>query len=1009
MAAFSAPGVSGMRAQSSAPPARDGNLSASTTRLANDARQPYEQGLHAEGAGDWEGAFRAYSAAAALASRDPVMRFRREFARSMLAQQFTQQAERAMVSGDTDLARATLQSALQLDPSYSLAQERLQQITRQTSPAALSLEQLENLPRLKETLGTRSFNYRGSTRGAWEEAARQFGLTAAFDPELPDRQTTFRVSDVDFDTVTRLLSEQTSTFWYALDTQTLFIAQDTPNKRRDYDPEIKKTLVLPASETNDEMTETMRMVREIVGLRRTELDLKTHTLTLRDTPNNVALAEAIVNDVQQPLGEFLLDIDLLEVDRNAARDIGILPPSSARTFSLSTAVVRQLQQAQSAGTLVQALQNIFGTQNPLGASSVAGALIPPLLAFGGGKTLFLAQLYGATANFSQTLSVVQSARRVLLRIQDGRPATFFVGEHFPITLALLAASLVAPSSQLTPGIIPGAFPRNDFAVGSGPTAVATGDFNGDGKLDLAVVNQGDNTVSILLGNGDGTFGTHKDFATGKQPVAVVAGDFNRDGHLDLAVANRSDNTISILLGDGAGNFTAGPATTAVNNPGAMVTGDFRNQGKLDLAVLDQADSAVSILLGNGDGTFAPKRDTVVGNSPSALVTGDFNNDGKPDLAVTNSGSNTFSVLLGAGDGTFSKRTDFPTGAGPSAIAAADFNGDGRLDIALTNKTDNTLAIYPGNGDGTFGAAVQFNTGQTPVALITGNFNSDTLPDLVIVNQGANSISVFLGLGRGSFAPPISLTTGNSPVAIASGDFNGDGLLDVAVANQAPNNVSVILNNANVSPLSSSAPLSSYPASEYVDLGLKVRAAPRVHPEGEVSLDMQFEITALTGQNVNGIPILSNRSIQQAVRLRPNETSVLAGLVQSSEIRSITGLPGLATAGPLGYLTGDHNKQQSDTELVIAITPRQLRLAPRIDRTFYAGRGTGTAAPPEAPPPAPGAPPAGAPGAPVPGAPPAPPQPPGTPPPGVPPGAPPPGAPPGGNLPPATPPPGAPGR
>jgi len=824
--------------------------------------------------------------------------------------------------------------------------ERLSQVEPQSSSSTDSV-QLTGLPELKKTPGTRSFNFRGPTRGAYEEVARQFGLTAAFDPELPDRQVQFRVEDVDFTTVMGLLSEQTNTFWRAVDAQTFFVAQDTQNKRRDYDPEIKKTISLPASETDDEMTETVRMIRDIVGLRRTELDLTTHTVTVRDTPQNVALANAIVQDVQQPLGEFLLDIDLLEVDRSKALDLGILPPSSAQTFSLSSAIVNQLEQAQSNGTLLQAIQSIFGSLNPLAASGGASALIPPLIAFGGGKTLFLATLPGAAANFSRTLSVLQRAQRVLLRVQDGRPATFFVGERFPITLALLSSSLVAQPSQLTPGIIPGTFPRNDFAAGSSPSGVAVGDFNGDGKLDLAVTNQADNTVSILLGHGDGTFGAHTDFATGAQPVAVVTGDFNGDGHLDLAVANLADNTISILLGDGAGDFVAGPQTPTVHSPVAMITGDFRKAGKLDLAVLDQSDKVVSILLGNGDGTFAAPLSTAVGNDPTALATADFNGDGKPDLAVTNSGSNSFSVLLGRGDGTFSTRTDIETGAAPSAIVVADFNGDGRLDVAVTNKSDNTVSIFTGNGDGTFGSVVELTTGAAPVALLTGNFNSDTNPDLVVVNQGANSISVFLGLGGGSFATPITLSTGTGPVAIAGADFNGDGLLDAAVANQGSNSVSVILNSASAT-TSQTAPLSSYPASEYVDLGVKVHTNPRLHSNGEVTLDMQFDITALTGQNVNGIPILSNRTIQQMVRLRPNETSVLSGLIESSEIRSITGLPGLATAGPLSYLGGSHSKQQSETELLIAITPRQLRLAARKDQTFYAGRGTGSTAPPQAP-------------------------------------------------------------
>src|SRR5690242_3337413 len=440
--------VSLLPAQSAKAPEERDAASASST--AGAARQLYERGQRAEGTGDWETAFQAYRQAASLAPSDRTIQLQAQIARSVLAQQRTEQAEKQLLSGNPALARAMLQSAIEVDPSYSVAQERLQELAQAGPPSTLPGENLAStLPAIKANSGTRSFDFTGTTHAAYDEIARQFGVTAAFDPELQDRQIRFRVSDVDFDTAMRLLSEQSNTFWFAVDSRTFFVAADTANKRRDYDPEIKKTILLPAAETNDEMTEAMRAVRDIVGLRRTELDLKTHSITVRDTPANVALAEAILQDVQQPPGEFLLEVDLLEMDRKAALDLGISPPTTASTFSIPTGVIRELQQAQNSGTLQQAIQNIFGSQNPLAAANGAAAAIPPLIAFGGGHTIFLATLSGAAANFSRTLSIVQSAQRVLLRVEDGRPATFFVGEHFPITLALLSASLVSPVSQLS--------------------------------------------------------------------------------------------------------------------------------------------------------------------------------------------------------------------------------------------------------------------------------------------------------------------------------------------------------------------------------------------------------------------------------------------------------------------------------------------------------------------------------------------------------------------------------
>jgi type II secretory pathway component GspD/PulD (secretin) len=950
--------ASAQTASPPAPTAASARLAAKSKQAANQenaaqARQAYEQGLRAERAGDWQTALEAYSAATAQSPRDQAIHLREEIARSEVARQHTEQAEREILGGQEDRARASLEAALRVDPTYSVARERLLQITAALPPtpqaaaqATFEPDSLRGLAQIHAPEGARNFDFRGTTRGAYGEIARQFGLTAAFDGDLADRQIQFRVPGLDFETAMRVLGEQTGTFWRAVDAHTFYVAADTPDKRRDYDPEVKKTIVLQASETNDEMTETTRMVREIVGIRRSDLDVKTHTLTVRDTQENVALAQALVQEVEQSRGEALLEIDILEVNRTLARNMGITPPTTAQAFTLSAAQLRELQQAPNIGTLDQILQTIFGGQNPLAASGGSASMIPPVIAVGGGKTLFLATLPGVSGNLSQALSLVKRAQRVLLRVQDGRPASFFVGEHFPITLALLAESVIAPATQFTNAVPAGSFPRTDYNVGVSPSSVTTGSFNGDASLDVAVVNHGANTVSILLGNGDGTFGGHTDFATGVAPVAVVAADFDKDGRQDLAVANQTDNTVSILRGNGDGTFAAHTDIPVGTGPVALVTADFNKDGNPDLAVLNQTTNTVSILLGNGDGTFKPKQDYAIGTTPSAMTFGDFNNDGNIDLVATNHGANTLSMLLGKGDGTFSSRTDFDTSTGPSSVAAADFNGDGRLDLAVTNQTVNTVSIFAGNGDGTFSTRTDYATGIDPVAVIAADFNADSHPDLVVANQTDNTVSIFLGLGDGTLLTPFPLSTGNGPVALAQGALTSSEaatatLPDLVVANQSSDSISVILNSSNIS-VTPNAPLTSYPGSEYVDIGLKVHATPRLHPNNEITLDLQFDISAVSGQNVNGIPILTNRTINQSVRLRDDQTSVLSGIFQRNEVHSIGGWPGLAEIGPVGYLFGPHSKQDTDTELIIAITPRQLRLAPRTDSTIYAGRGAGPA-------------------------------------------------------------------
>lgn len=231
-------------------------------------------------------------------------------------------------------------------------------------------------------------------------------------------------------------------------------------------------------------------------------------------------------------------------------------------------------------------------------------------------------------------------------------------------------------------------------------SMAAGDFNGDGNLDLAVTNDIYGSMAILLGYGDGAFSSA---AGSPVPIPVnscflAVGDFNRDGKLDLVITNGNSATLTVMLGNGDGTFTqaTGSPIAVGNGPDAVAVGDFNGDGKLDLAVANFADNTVTILLGNGDGTFtaASGSPIPVGSAPDAIVLGDFLGNGKLDLAVANSASNNVTLLLGNGDGTFTEAASspFPVGNGPTSLAVGDFNGDGRLDLAVTNATDGTVSI-----------------------------------------------------------------------------------------------------------------------------------------------------------------------------------------------------------------------------------------------------------------------------------------------------------------------------
>lgn len=402
---------------------------------------------------------------------------------------------------------------------------------------------------------------------------------------------------------------------------------------------------------------------------------------------------------------------------------------------------------------------------------------------------------------------------------NGSPLSTTLVSSTELTATVPAADLVSGTAVLTvSNPSPGGGPSNllrfpvtnsttsvtlnksSFATGNSPRAVATGDFNGDGRPDLAVANSADDTVSIFLSNGDGTFGSGLVAATGNQPDALAVGDFNGDGKLDLAVANQIDSTISILLGNGDGTLTSGSIIAMdTTGPVYLGTADFAGDGRLDLVVVSQPDSSTEVFLGNGDGTFdATSVLPNAGLGPDTVAIGDFNGDGKLDLAEANSVSNTVGIFTGNGNGTFNALSaQPPVGRGPQGALTADFNGDGKLDLAVANQTDNTISILLGNGDGTFQSQTTYATAAGPVALTAGDYNGDGKLDLVVADQTA-TISILLGNGDGTFQTHVDYATDAGAVSLVTGDFNDDGRLDVAVAAETADTISVLLQSAMAS-------------------------------------------------------------------------------------------------------------------------------------------------------------------------------------------------------------------
>src|SRR6266487_4294611 len=254
---------------------------------------------------------------------------------------------------------------------------------------------------------------------------------------------------------------------------------------------------------------------------------------------------------------------------------------------------------------------------------------------------------------------------------------------------------LAPSAALAQTPVSFTGPTN-FAAGDGSVSVAAGDFDGDHDPDLAVANEFANfsgTVSVLLGGPGGSFAAAASVLAGFFPFSVAVGNFNGDGKRDLAVANQSPDTVSVLLGSGTGSFGP-PASFAVGTrPTSVAVGDFNGDGKPDLAVTNADSGNVSVLLGSGTGSFGARTNFAAGSTPSSVAVGDFNADGKLDLAVANQvPAGTVSVLLGSGSGSFGTATNFAAGSGPTSVAVGDFNADGKPDLAVANVNSDNVSV-----------------------------------------------------------------------------------------------------------------------------------------------------------------------------------------------------------------------------------------------------------------------------------------------------------------------------
>jgi hypothetical protein len=396
---------------------------------------------------------------------------------------------------------------------------------------------------------------------------------------------------------------------------------------------------------------------------------------------------------------------------------------------------------------------------------------------------------------------------------------------FRAVLASLAGAVLAAGLVTLAGANPawaalwGFSDPQNYPVGESPFSILSADFNGDGKRDVAVANMGNHSgfgvharpggVSVLLGNGDGTFQPKQDFevATNPHPQSVTSAHFNDDDLADLAVPNPASDDVSLFLSNGDGTFQDPEVFAVGDGPRHATSGDFNGDGNADLAVTNLISDDVSVLVGNGNGTFEAANSFAAGDAPYSAINGDFDGNGSFDLAVLRKTSDAVSVLLGNGDGTFQSLKNLSVEDETTSLTSADLDGDAKADLATSHRPSfgsttsprEGASVYLSNGDGTFQAAknvpVSWADGyrRHPEQVIAVDFNGDKVQDLATSNRGGSftgrsGVSVLLNKGDGTFQEAREFKAGINPSSLTAADFNGNNFPDLAVANEGSNDL-----------------------------------------------------------------------------------------------------------------------------------------------------------------------------------------------------------------------------
>ncbi|MDE3144368.1 MAG: T9SS type A sorting domain-containing protein, partial [Bacteroidota bacterium] len=470
--------------------------------------------------------------------------------------------------------------------------------------------------------------------------------------------------------------------------------------------------------------------------------------------------------------------------------------------------------------------------------------------------------------------------------------------YAPITVLTTGTALAAYSTaNFNPIFSPnkGSISTGDFAAksdittGSSPGNILAGDIDGDGKPDLVVIN-GTNTVSIFRNTGSSgtiSFATNVDITTGTLPVALAIGDIDGDGKLDIAVVNKNSYTVSVFRNTSSSSNISFAAkvdlsTGSSTYPQSVAIGDIDGDGKPDIAVADYNAALVSVFLNTGSSgniSFATKSDFTCGNAPYSIRISDIDGDGKPDIAVANYSSNSVSVLRNTGSNgsiSFATKVDIATGSNPITLTTGDIDGDGKTDIIVANYYATSISVLrntSSSGSISFAAKLDLTTSGDPYFLSIGDIDGDGKPDITVSNISANNISVFRNKsssGSLSFAAKIDFSTGVQPNGIVAADIDGDGKLDISVSNSSSSTVSV-LRNTQVNTWTGTTSSAWATAGNWSANVVPAAADNVIIPTGASNMPVQL----------SGTQPVSNITIQSSASLTVTGVLQIAGTISNS--------------------------------------------------------------------------------------------------------------------------------